>query len=695
MGDEGPGGDTGAVGDPGAPGDDGTSPWFTDDAVDIEVTDLSVGATSATVSFTLDDKPGAGGKALDRAGNLTQGAVTVSFVLAQMGVDGVTGEPQAYTAYTTRVVGGATQATTESVAANFTTTSVTQGTYRYTFAAPLTGFDATHTQSVVAIASRTVDGVTSMDRAMRSVRPDGGAMLTRTVVDDARCDSCHGSFAAHGGRYTEASQCVTCHTQQTTDPDTGNTVDFKVMLHKIHNGADGYQIIGYGGSVHTWDTVAYPQSIERCDSCHGGAQGNNWQTQPSVAACTSCHGDVTFVDPPPAGMTRHAYGVTTASPCNVCHGATSGVAPVATSHVDPSFDTSHSLSITIDPMANVLPGASPTFTFRVVADGQPRNILTAPLGSLRATLAGPNNDFQTYWTVTSGTSTTTNPWAQATMAGTGAVGTLTAVDAANGVFSYTFPSTMALPASATGSYTVGIEASTNSSSPRFATTSPMRAFGVTDAIAQPRREVIDPAKCNGCHYDLTFHGGGRRGGAYCVMCHNPENANADRIARFESSTVLAESVDFRVMIHKIHAGEELSQPYVLGANPTPTTANPAGTPTNFGEVRYPRSRAECTACHLPGTYGLPASQGRAQSILQELTCTETPGADTDSYCTSPFWNVTQTYRLSPETSVCTSCHDQPYVAVHAMINTAPNGAEACATCHGPGADHDVAKVHAQ
>jgi OmcA/MtrC family decaheme c-type cytochrome len=383
--------------------------------------------------------------------------------------------------------------------------------------------------------------------------------------------------------------------------------------------------------------------------------------------------------------------VTETAPCNVCHGATSGVAPIVASHADTSFDTSHSLSITIDPMQNVLPGGTPTFTFHVTADGQPRNILTAPLGSLRATLAGPNSDFRTYWT----SGTTTNPFVQATMAGTGATGTLTAVDAANGVFSYTFPATAALPANATGSFTVGIEASINSSNPRFATTSPMRAFGVTDAIAQPRRAVIDPAKCNGCHYDLTFHGGGRRGGAYCVMCHNPENANADRISRFESSTVLAESVDFRVMIHKIHRGEELSQPYILGGNPTPTTTNPAGTPMNFGEVRYPRSRAECTACHLPGTYVLPASQGRAQSILQELTCTEDPAADTDSFCTSPFWNVTQTYRLSPEASVCTSCHDQPYVAVHAMVNTAQNGAEACATCHGPGSDHDVAKVHAQ
>jgi len=309
---------------------------------------------------------------------------------------------------------------------------------------------------------------------------------------------------------------------------------------------------------------------------------------------------------------------------------------------------------------------------------------------VRATLSGPNSDFTNYWTV----GTSTNPWAQTTIQGSGATGTLTAVDAAAGIFRYTFPPTVVVPASATGSYTIGVEATINSAAPRFATMSPTRAFAVTDTVAQPRRQIIDSAKCNACHYDLTFHGGGRRGGEYCVMCHNPENANNERISRFESSTVLAESVDFRVMIHKIHAGEELSQPYFLGAFPAPSVSNPAGTQHNFGEVRYPRSRSECVACHLPGTFSLPASQGRAQSILQEITCTEDPAADADAYCTSPNWVVTQTYRLPPETSVCTSCHDQPHVAVHAMLNSI-GGAEACATCHGPGKSHDVEVVHGQ
>lgn len=693
-------GEIGEVGPEGPPGDDGVNPWWTGPGVDLEITGLTMTASQAVVAFRLRD---AAGVALDRSGRLTSGAVTLGFVLDQLSVD-TAGAPLAYTAYTTRTAtapGGATatQATTEA-SGTFAVVDVTAGTYTYTFAAPLTGFDPARTQLVLGVASRTYDGATAFDRQRFAVRPDGGAVADHAVVAQAACASCHGSFAAHGGRYTEVDQCEMCHTAQTSDPDTGNELDLQVLIHRIHAGDElpsvvagtPYQIIGFGGAVHDFSTVAFPQALNRCDACHGGAaQGTNWQTKPGERVCRTCHDDIAFVDPPPAGQRLHSGGTQPpGAACTVCHPATGSVAPVVGAHVDLALDTTHALTVDILGTDPVVRGGPLAFTFQVRYDGAPRDITTAPLASLRALIVGPNTDYTTYWTV----GTSTNPWAQATIQGTGAAGTLTAVDAAQGTFRYTFPATIVIPAAATGSFTVAMEAAVNAADPRYPAVSPSRAFAVTGTTVA-RRQVIDPAKCNACHADLRFHGGNRRGAGYCVTCHNPENANADRIARLESSTVLAESVDFRVMIHKIHMGEELSQPYVLGGNPTPTTTNPAGTPQNFGEVRYPRPRTDCAACHLDGTWRLPAAAGRAPSILQELTCTEDPAADTDSYCTSPFWNVTQTYRLPPETSVCTSCHDAGYVLAHATVNTTVLGVEACATCHGPGAAVDVDLVHAR
>jgi OmcA/MtrC family decaheme c-type cytochrome len=224
---------------------------------------------------------------------------------------------------------------------------------------------------------------------------------------------------------------------------------------------------------------------------------------------------------------------------------------------------------------------------------------------------------------------------------------------------------------------------------------PRLAFAVTGTAAEPRRMIVDNAKCNSCHFDLQFHGGGRKDVQYCVMCHNPNNANDERISRLEGSTVYVESVDLRVMAHKIHMGEELTQAYILGGNPAPSVTNPLGAPEDFSKVRYPRDRTACVACHTSTTWQLPmtASAKYIPSTTLEMTCTEPFGNDTDNYCTSPFWTVTKTTKIAPESSVCTSCHDAPYTAAHAVLNVTAGGVEACTTCHGPGKEFDVSRYH--
>jgi OmcA/MtrC family decaheme c-type cytochrome len=705
-------------------GDPGTTPpgpWVVADRVDVTVTGLTFDSSGTHVDFTLEDKDG---KPLDRTGMLTPGKVTVSFVLAQLGVNS-DGSPAQYTAYTKRTVNAvppyptasATQATTEGLEANFVAVDVTKGSYRYTFAASTAERVATQTQSVLAVAARTVDGVQSFDRDLFH---DGAQR--REEITDATCGSCHGSFSAHGGRYTKPDQCILCHSAQTSDPETGNTVDFRVMIHKLHRGADlpsviadpanPYQIVGFGPTVHDYATVAFPgptttlaTNISRCETCHAGAQANAWYARPSNAACTACHDTTVFTatQNPPFTIS-HQGGVDPTlvndSTCIVCHGQTAGPAPVPASHYTGIWNpTNGTMTITILSVANTAPGQLPTIRFQVAVNDAPRDIIAAPLSTLTATIAGPTSDFTEYW--------------QARVQGSGAVGSLVAVDAVNGVFDYTFPATSnpasppctessvrrdcSIPPSASGSYQAAFEANwtpPTTGAQRIVADPPRLAFAVTGTKVE-RRAVVEAARCNGCHFDLSFHGGGRKDPNYCVMCHNPSNANDERISRVEGSTVLAESVDFRVMIHKIHMGEELSQAYILGGNPAPTVTNPVGAPEDFGEVRYPRDRRACAACHVGPSWQLPmtASTKYAPSVLLELSCSEPLGNDTDNYCTAPFWTVTKTTRVAPESSVCTSCHDAPYTAAHAVLNTTAGGVEACATCHGPGKEFDVARYH--
>ncbi|HEY4239302.1 MAG TPA: OmcA/MtrC family decaheme c-type cytochrome [Kofleriaceae bacterium] len=696
-GDQGPPGEAGVPGsngDAGTNGEAGSGPWLTAPDVAITVTALAVANGSASVDFSLADSHGA---PLDPSGRLTDGTIALGFVLAQL-AEQADGSPAQYTAYTTKTVTAPSGATGTQVEAESSGTlapvDVAAGTYRYTFAAPLAGLDPTLTQTVGALAVRSGASATTMARTTFSMRPNGMAPATREEVTGATCNGCHAQLSMHGGRWTDPAQCVLCHQPQASDPVTGNTLDLKVMVHKIHDGAalpsvmagSAYQIAGYGGTLADFSTVAFPQSINRCTACHAGAQGDRWETQPSKQTCTSCHDLTSFDATVPPGMTLHSGGVQPDNaPCAVCHPSTGSLAGIADKHlVGLLAPDATTVALSIESMTNTAPGQAPTLVFAALVNGAPANLVATPLTSLTATIAGPTTDITSEW--------------QAKLQGSGAVGTLTLLDAATGRHSYQFPAGAAIPAVATGSYEVGLEGyvQPTSTDPRYAAVNPVFAFAVTDATPAPRRQIVAREQCNGCHYDLSAHGGARKNPDYCVFCHNPAAYDNAGAPRFETtSNVPAPALDFRRMLHEVHAGEQLAEGFELGGFPLPTTANPGGTPNDFSELRYPRPLSQCVACHLAGTSTLPMNRSAAYAPTTSalLACDPAGGTNPGAYCAAPYWTTTATRTLAPQTSVCTSCHDQPDTMAHALVNTTPAGAEACATCHGPGTAYDAAALH--
>ena len=172
---------------------------------------------------------------------------------------------------------------------------VGHSTYKFKTELP-EGYDVTKTHTLAVYATRNTDdfiGKNYYDNLEHDFRPDGQDVTeTWDKTTNAACNECHDLLSAHGGSRQDVKLCVTCHQPQTVDPDTGNTVDMKVMVHKIHMGASlpsveagtPYIIIGNNQSVHDFSDVVFPQDIRNCVRCHTpeATQSNVWFTYPAA-----------------------------------------------------------------------------------------------------------------------------------------------------------------------------------------------------------------------------------------------------------------------------------------------------------------------------------------------------------------------------------------------------------------------------
>ncbi len=636
----------------------------------------SDGTISANYSIT-DPK----GISLDRDGVNTPGLVAVSFIAAVI----PKGEEQ-YVAYTTRAAAGKVIATTQQAGADTggVTVKLADGQYRYTFATKARlGFDANATHTIGAYSSRNLtefDLGTNYASATYNFVPDGSKVVqVRDVVKNESCNNCHDQISSHGGSRRGVELCVVCHTPQTINPNTGNTTDFNVMVHKIHMGSQlpsviggtPYQILPTRGGVNDWSTVVYPADPRRCETCH--AQSEAYLNKPTRASCGSCHDDVNFTT-----GEKHAGGrAVSDNQCAMCHipqGELEFDASIKGSHVVPTESSLLSgLLVELKSVARGTAGSAPVVTF-TVRDKSGSGVPTARLGNLSLTMGGPNSDAGY---VSFGEDVTTPGFVTE-------IATSATCDA-GGTCVYTFRH--AVPADATGSYRIAIEArrtevllagTTKQMSVTYGATNQFLDFSVDGSKMAPRRTVVTTASCNQCHIALSAHGGLRNNTEYCVMCHNPSETD---LSRRPTAVVAAErrlppqGVNFNLMIHRIHSGE-----HVVGEGGKPYVAiGFGGSQHDFSEVRYPvlspqgapGDRRNCSMCHV----------GDSETILPTgLKAVRDPQGPI------PL--------VQPITSACTGCHVSIPAASHALVNTSQLG-ESCEVCHGRNADYSVGKVHAQ
>jgi hypothetical protein len=310
------------------------------------------------------------------------------------------------------------------------------GSFSYTFAAPIPAtyaaplndsasfgpadgelsgqplLDGTYTVGGYFAWNFTVDG--NSERDVGNAEQDflfGSAVTVtpREVVTQANCNQCHQTLQAHGGQRRDVKLCLLCHTagsEDGNDPSVlggtpGVSIEFKVMIHKIHAGrhlpsvlgvttnADGsrnytatpkpYQIIGRNNSVDDFSHVGFPvwpnaqspmprdsgysvlpagsKAVEdsmrsgpaNCIVCHGDpdgagplqapAQGDLYKTQLTRRACGSCHDDVIWEQKYTSNLSTMQAQLDD-SLCILCHEQSGGSFAVQDSHTHPLDDPS-------------------------------------------------------------------------------------------------------------------------------------------------------------------------------------------------------------------------------------------------------------------------------------------------------------------------------------------------------------------
>jgi OmcA/MtrC family decaheme c-type cytochrome len=318
---------------------------------------------------------------------------------------------------------------------------------------------------------------------------------------------------------------------------------------------------------------------------------------------------------------------------------------------------------------------------------------------------------------------------------------------------FTFTAGTALPATAAGVWAIGMEGRrratpaaytvatdtfnwpyTGEAVSEYQTNSvkfvDLSTGALTTDPAKARRTVVDQARCEKCHLELSLHGANRHDVAQCLLCHTPDATDWDKRPR-DTRTVAdggvvgtgvvllndpidplatlkswgyatldgleERSIHFKLMVHRIHVGEregaaslEGIRPFVVYGFRSSATAAPGA--FFFDDVRFPGELANCELCHLEDTWTLESIPPGAQpttanerSNIRHTGTSTTPAVPAHTSASEP--------KVLPITATCLSCHTSGAAVDHAAGKTS-GGVEQCGTCHGASGAESVRKWHA-
>ena len=741
SGSTGPAGPAGPAGTTGSTGPSGSgvsaASISTASAISGNVTSVAISGPPV-VKFQLADQNGNPLKGLP--------AADLGFAIAQLvpGQNGASSQWNSYIFSTVTPLGcpagvaacdstAKIQATVESATLG-TLVDNGDGTYQYTFKT-----DITKIPSVVYNAALThrvgfeIRGLAQANNGAYTFQPSTGAttgIFSREIVNTATCDGCHTQLSEHGGARVEVQYCVMCHNPGTTDPYSGNSLDMKVMLHKIHTGSSlpslqtanspaptlgsGYWIVGYQQSLNNFNSVVFPQDTRNCTTCHNQidptlTQAANYSTVPTAEACGACHDNVDFA----TGANHSSNIIANDSQCSTCHGPSStldnGQLQVITAHIIPEMVFQKQIAYNIIKATNTGPGQKPVVQFSItnptngnkpwsLTTGEPFTYCTnANFGEADLSLA-------IAWSTTDYTNVGSGVITEAAEPISAPVTCAATPPTANGDGSYTITFPTAIPVGIKGSAGILFQGhpahdfGDGNGAQEIPVPNAVSYASITDSTPVPRREVAAVANCNTCHFQLNGHGNNRVDSVQaCAFCHNP-NAT-DVVARITAGITPAhpdptdglaeQSMDLKVMIHAIHASAvrtaDFGTPYILYH---------MGSVHNFSTLGFSGLTNNCLACHDADTYYPPDPS--SSTVL----------ASTISTYVNDVGNSGPTGQtaVTAATAACSACHQAATEKTHMMQNggsfTALKNAssqvvstETCSICHGPGAIADVKVVH--